>query len=166
MVFKKNLKYSAIKFEDIEIDVQYAISINPLNEYSVSQKPIQWIKKNYDLLQQIVRGCTLELYPESSPTGRLHFHGYITIHDIFEYLKFLHGLAVYGTYCIKTITPPIDNEEEEYVIQEDSEESESPYDTWEKYCRKQQNIWIPLFANNIMCYPIEIKGAIRLPERS
>lgn len=145
MVETPHGKYVAPKFETIIQGQGYAISINPLDEYKVSQTPQMWVRRQYDALQQITRGVTMELYPEVSPTGRFHFHGYITINDKWEYVKTLHGLAVYGTYCIKPIQLTASGEDVD----------------WKAYVTKQSKDWKYLFRTNVMSYPIQIAGAIR-----
>lgn len=161
-MYNKKLPHSAPKVEDLVLGELYAISLNPIEEWKAGQLPIAWVKKQYTLLKELVRGCELQLYPESSPTGRLHFHGYILIKDTLEYLMTLKGLSCYGTYCIKPIT------DGGLVQGGDTEASHLGVDegdvpqTWQQYCTKQAFIFEPLFKNSIMSYPMTLTEPIRL----
>lgn len=143
--------YTAPKVESLKIGEPMAISINPKDEWQAGQLPIAWIRKQYDQLKQLVRGCELSLYPESSPTGRLHFHGYIIVTEILPYLMTLHGLALYGTYCIKHL---------KNKVSEDAEDENK----WEDYCKKQSHVFECLFKSNVLSYPMEITPPIVLPD--
>lgn len=150
MSFEK-AKFTAPHLEDIEVGVTYAISINPIDEWhGGGQTLLAWVKKQYNTLRENTHGVIMELYPEASPTMRLHFHGTLVVKDIYGYMKTLKALAPHCTYCIKQIT--------------DTEEDYQTDETWHEYCLKQVDIWKPLFKSSIMCYPLQLIPVITTPE--
>jgi len=102
MYIKKDL-HSAPDVETLQTEIPYAISINPIEEWNPSQLPMTWVIKSSSQIVECMRGVEMTLYPESSPTGRLHYHGLIIIKDIIEYLSFLNVYKKYGSFCIKDI---------------------------------------------------------------
>lgn len=153
------LAHFAPKVETLETGVPYAISINPADEWKAGQLPISWINRQYGVLREMTRGLKLILYPESSPTGRLHFHGTIEVYDVFNYLMFLKGLALYGTYCIKGIVPDKPDATTTGALLEEGTETEEVATTshkWLEYCTKQSYLFIPLFDSSVLAYPLVI----------
>lgn len=136
-------RFIAPRVEDIKLSQLYAISINPQEEWSSNQQITAWTRKVYTSLRSIVRGVELELFVESSPTGRLHFHGTILIIDVVLYLRFLKELMTQATFAIKEIKDTYAEDEDDYV-------------TWDKYCIKQAHIFGPLFDHNTVSYPLKI----------
>lgn len=162
MINKKDRNFSSFKAphsgpkaETIILNNRYAISINPNEEWTPTSHPMTWVKKTVAKLQDALSGCTLELYPEFSPTGRMHYHGVIDIKDHVEYFRFLNLLKLNSTYNIKELF--ISNSETT-----DKETRKEALDKWLAYCTKQAHIFMPLFKNSILSYPISVNPAVRL----
>ncbi len=111
-----------LKMESVKTHHRYAFNFNPIKQYSKNRfnRMINHLKDKVfkegdsDIYYVLI-------YPEYSPTGRLHFHGYILIKDVFRfYSSVLPNLDDCGTYVIKEI--------EDEVL-------------WHKYVTKQIDIW-------------------------
>lgn len=145
-------RFVAPRVEDIKLNQLYAISINPQEEWQANQQITAWVRKVYVSLRSIVRGCELELFVESSPTGRLHLHGTVLIIDVILYLRFLKELMTMATFAIKPIRDTY------------SEGDEEDFVTWDKYCIKQGHIFGPLFDGpTLLSYPIKLVPVIETP---
>lgn len=123
-------KHQGLKMEDIKLSTCYAVTLSPPdNRGLVSrriwniQTPTKILEENIDKHVQIFKSlkyCELELNPELSPKGRLHYHGVIIIKDVLNfYYHDLHilnetmsyeidtlsedaeGLLKYTSYCVK-----------------------------------------------------------------
>lgn len=141
----------APKVENLQLGATYAITINPSNEWTSGQMPIEWVRRQYDQITQLCRGVELCLYVESSPTGRLHFHGIMKLINIIDYLRFVSNMKSYCTYAIKEFF--------EAAAETDTKvnpSGKSPYLLWHEYCTKQSKIWTPIFKSNVLNYAIEI----------
>lgn len=185
-------KHSGPKIELIDDDETMAISINPIEVWHPNFHPLSFIKKEYEKLKQAANGVELELYPESSPTGRIHFHGFITVRSKWGYLATLAALPSIGTYCIKQFFDKETSEEDDVDSSSESEPqsetSESEQDeeataaeldpleegvqesvrknaenAWLEYCLKQEKLFQPLFIKSIMNYPLHVLPVIKEP---
>lgn len=86
------------------------------------------IKKTIRNLDFIL-SAEYELYPEISKTGRIHYHGYITILDPMEFLLYdIRQLDKWSKYEIDTLT---DNDVWPRYIKKDKE-------TVQRYCKSKQ----------------------------
>lgn len=118
MVFEKT-KFKSLKLEDIDMGVVYAITLNPsdrrmentlkdmVNDIQV-QKTIQNnMLEEIKCFKRYIKHAKLELYPELSRNGRLHFHGYIIIYNpvlfVFRDMKYIEKNI--ANYEIDTIDP-------------------------------------------------------------
>lgn len=141
----KSVKCKAIKIEEIELNKAYTISINPkIQPDDMSKKKVYvWYRKFYEFVNKYKDGVYLSLYIESSPTGRLHFHGILKVLEIIKYIDLLQALSASCSYEIDTI--------------ENLENTE-----WFDYMRKQREIWEEYFRKNIIGYPMQIDKDINI----
>ncbi|AXH77558.1 MAG: putative replicase-associated protein [Cressdnaviricota sp.] len=111
-------------YEDMLIGVRYAITINPCDKMQKFRDPLRltsFLNEISKLLYHNNKIYRYTLYPELSPKGRLHYHGYITILDIDTfYLYSIPNLLKMSTIVIKP-------------IKEESKEM------WQNYCIKQSD---------------------------
>lgn len=113
-----------LKFEQVHNDDLYAITINPDDEHqywgSEDRIGTFYNKLSYKLIIEVHNTCQLELYPEFSSRGRLHFHGTIKMLNKIEfYEQVLRRLMKWCQLEIDTI-----NDQE----------------AWKKYYIKQQDL--------------------------
>lgn len=82
--------------------------------------------------------CQVQVFPEFSSLGRLHYHGYIYIFDVKEIIDFyrfdLPLLMKGGGICIKTITDPVE---------------------WSKYVFKQRVLTEKYFSEQGLRYELQ-----------
>jgi len=96
-------KFNAIRIEDLVLGQSYKLSINPASQ-PVSLKSLnKWYSEFTERLRPFVTLNSLALCLESSPTGRLHFHGIIEINDMREYLYLVRLLELIATFDIDYI---------------------------------------------------------------
>lgn len=122
-------KYLCVSPEDVIIDHDYAFSINfehQTNVYNQKSDSFQYTRplaqfKDYcKKVLMRMKGCSYKIYFEMSPLGRMHWHGYLRIHDIHAFYTFdIQILKSYSTFVIKPITD----------------------EKWNAYVLKQQKIW-------------------------
>lgn len=158
-------KHDLLKIEDINecltsatteqqrSQVWFAITLNPKAELG-RHKFETFFGMQLALLKNLMRNCEFELYPESSPSGRIHFHGYVRITNIVEYIRDLPDLLDKFTVCIKFVE---DCEE----IGSDDDVKNRKYQTWQAYCEKQKNIFEKLCG--IYQYPLRVIPDNALP---
>ncbi len=91
-------------------DVVYSFTINPSDagqyfKATTIQRFRQFTDYNFKHLNTILLDyCDITVYPEISRQGRIHYHGYIRINDIFNFHLFsLHRLKEVYIYEIDTI---------------------------------------------------------------
>lgn len=124
--------HQLLKAEQIVLDTDYAFSYNPKEQHDlvslsggeyeliIKDRKKAFLRKTKLMLHNL-KGSSYRLWFEVSPKGRMHWHGYIRIHDLNEW--FMHDtmmLMHYGAVCIKEIT-------------------DRPY--WQDYVTKQYKIW-------------------------
>lgn len=144
-------KNSSIKFEDLKLKKVYALTFNPkdggdTNSQRVLRQDayvIREIKGTLATLSHCLKSAKICTKIEASPTGRIHCHGYVTIHDYIDWISEIKMLTSLGTVVIKELTP-------------DKE--------WEEYMSKQDHIFAPLFAKHNMKYPYEVPIPNQLPD--
>lgn len=145
-------KQKAPKMEQYIINVIYAITLSPPdrrqlngakmikgNELETYKTLMENINEDLQYFKKL-KYSSLELYPELSPTGRLHYHGYIQIKDI---LKFTY----HDLHLLNQIS---------YEIDTMSEDPCGIY-KYEQYVLKQKELWKPFIEYESMEYPIKIK---------
>lgn len=147
-------KHKGIKMELYKLNEYYAITISPVDERIHLRKVPNEIKM-YEYYQAQYRdieivlshklfGCKIELYPELSPTGRLHFHGIVRITDIFKFMYHdLHRISELGCYEVDTI------------------EGDDGMAKWLLYCTKQLHIMKPLNDRINANYPLHNNGEVK-----
>lgn len=133
-------KNQSIKFEDLILHKNYAISFNPESQPGIEAKNIMpWLHHLFKGMNGYVEGCYMILHPEYSQLGRLHFHGIVTINDYVLWAQTLRKLILLGTVHITEIK----------TIPE-----------WSIYCEKQKSIFEPLYKKNKRNYPEVVRQKI------
>lgn len=150
-------KHVLPKIEDLEVNTEYAITLNPARASGTRQLNVL-VNLLIQDIKAMVDSMTLKLYPEYSPVGRLHYHGTVQIHDIIQYVKDITVLIEHFTVCIKPLAEGDDDDESEA-----SEEDDEQYATWEEYCRKQEEIIKPVLEAGKLAYPVVINTGNDIP---
>lgn len=119
-------KNQGVKFDYLELGTNYAFTINPKQECKSSNIK-GFYRDQWNALRSLVKGCVMLLHLEASPSGRLHWHGYIKIFNILDFRSFLVALALHGTYVIKDMKEFLNSKE--------------GANHWEVYINKQSKIW-------------------------
>lgn len=144
--------HSAPPMEKMSNEDLYTITLSPpderhnqmlKNEVQTEVHYRHVIDKHMLALQKGLRNVKLlKLYPELSPTGRLHYHGYIMLKDVFMfYYADQYALQQIGSYEIDTIGDTVEDMEK-----------------YDKYCKKQEAIMRPYIENNSNWeYPIMVR---------
>ncbi len=128
------------KMEDYQANTLYAITINPRLQHPDSSKRLKDVvhEASFSYLHKIMLISDVKLYPEMSPTGRVHFHGTIKIlkKNIFNFYSLIHKyIGVKDptfTLVIKQITD----------------------DEWKTYITKQKDLIKPVCKEYNIPYPI------------
>lgn len=144
--------HKAPKIEDIKLNDDMAFTYNPNAEADPTRPLMQFINNQYKKLNELagIGGFKAEIYPESSPLGRIHFHGFIQIVDIHKWIHIgVIGLKDTGCFAIKQFFERKDKEDED-------DDHLTGKEKWTEYCLKQKNIIKPLFANNVLEYPLQV----------
>lgn len=126
-------KANLLKFENMQTNTLYAITINPNDDYQCwnnIDRIKDFISKTKSTILNINKDTAyLELYLELSPTGRLHYHGYLKLHEkINFYTNMIHKLQHIAHVDIDTL--------------DDSGK-------WEEYVLKQRELHSYMIKNNI-----------------
>lgn len=101
-------KHKALKLEDVKPNTNYAFTINPINKYQMFNS----FTRLSDIMKEMHHylGCLKHyvLYPEISPKGRFHLHGWIWFNDNIEimqfYIDYLPTLQNKCTYEMDVLT--------------------------------------------------------------
>lgn len=110
-----------------------SITLNPEEQFyelSEMDRFIYWTDRLYKYLKEKTHYCSIEVYPEVSPVGRLHVHGVVAIEDKYRYLFQMYdvpALVRYGHIEIDTI---------------------GDWDVWKTYFKKQVKYLKPLTETN------------------
>lgn len=153
-------QHQSIKAEDWNSD-WHAITIAPMfqtvgyntkNYKYAYQKARQLFKQYVELHLKNIKNCKFDLFFETSPTGRQHYHGFIKVECIQEFLTYgIQVLIALGSLCIKPLDDDLCNR--------------SDNGSWAKYCTKQQHLWDKSLRIEINTCPIkEIEDPPVLPE--
>lgn len=120
-----NAQWKSITPEEMVACTWYTITLNPKNQFfdETATRHTPRLAECIDYLYECLaylKNVRIELYPEISSLGRVHYHGILKVYDIFEfYLKDIPMLKDICSFEIDKI---------------DSME------TWIKYCTKQKSI--------------------------
>lgn len=123
-----NARHQSLKLENFKIGTPYAITISPpdLRDISTEQSNSVRTLSDFGLKYQTkkkwllkLHSCIMELYPELSPTGILHWHGTVIIADIFKFMWHDLKILEHAAYKIDDLNDP---------------------DKWFIYCTKQTHI--------------------------
>lgn len=131
---------TALKFEDMKIGVKYAFTFNPEYQPQDLNEVKKWYRFMYDSFVMFKNGVEVTLWPESSPTGRMHFHGILKVIDFYEYFNFVKYFVLRGHYDLDTI------------------EEEKGKQSWQDYCSKQESIWKKYFEDTSVGYPLSVNS--------
>lgn len=139
-------QWTSIKAEAIVLNHVYAFTIAPSNQLDLQTKQLSDFElvtkdrhkafgKYVKNMLQMLKGSVYSLYYEVSPLGIQHYHGYIRITDIPQYL--LHDVLLLkhiGAFCITDVKD----------------------DQWDVYVKKQQGIWAKHSHGHIesLMYPL------------
>lgn len=139
-------QFKGLKAEEyVELSGRYAITINPEDTRDTERDTIkdftdfrEHINENVELHKSTIfkhlKFCEIELYPEVSPTGRLHWHGVLTVLNTVGFLW--HDLQ----YIRESAQSEIDTIED--------------FQTWLDYIHKQEHLLKPIIRE----YPLIIKN--------
>lgn len=148
---QKQLHYKnkAIALEKLSTDKLFAITINPLDIRDSKTYRCPDVRVIYDFQAKFqlfydwikrLKHCSLQLYPELSQTGRLHYHGYIRIKNIFNFVwQDLHILS-------------------DYVYEIDTCETND--NVYQMYIQKQMHTMQPIFMELDFDYPIIVNNTL------
>jgi len=143
MNIKHKPQHASVKFEDLKEGQEYAITLNPTFPIGLNERYSAYIRKQITLLLDCVKDNVLILYPEISPIGRVHFHGYLHLNNIEQWAKDIIRLCAYGTVCVK----------QQFEV-------EGTLDgKWHLYCLKQQSVWLKLLKDSGLRYPFRIDNS-------
>lgn len=136
MTTPPNFKVKAPKLEDLSVDKLYSITINPkgnVDEWT-EVAIYKFYRHTYDELQKF-KGVEFVLHLESSPIGRLHYHGIMSIKSLIDYVKFI---SWFSSNCAGEI------------------DEISDLNKWTDYIFKQSSIWKPFLKSHVLGYPMYI----------
>lgn len=132
--------HSIINMEDIDCDVLYPVTINPIDSYQHFSVVGCRITSCYTSLKnKILFGSAayayFRLYPELSSKGRFHWHGYVNIHDPIKF--YLYSVPELLKKCTMVIKP---------VFTKDID--------WVKYCTKQHLFHTYITTHRLLQVPV------------
>ena len=103
--------YYGISPEEVKVGIDYAITINPSDDYQYfkSEDRLKEFTEFWQIYIQTLQ-CQIKLNLEVSKLGRLHWHGHIKFHtqkniNMF-YINNVHALSLRSMHLIKPITEP------------------------------------------------------------
>lgn len=140
---KVHRQKTCVSLETMEQGEEYAITLSPPDARNSdtakanSVTSIQDYDKKLTTVKELINklhGSKLVLFPELSPTGRLHFHGILVVVDIFNF--YWHDL-----YLLDSVMYEVDTISER--------------DKWLNYCQKQSHIMGSIHDRLGIKYPIE-----------
>lgn len=136
--YDKKSKYGSkcnIHLENAKVGDIYALTVNPIDdEKAVGKSYILNDHTRMIALVQKLRYAYVELYPEISPTGRLHYHGYLIIEDIFGFYSHdIRIISKWGNFKLDTI---------------------ADLQIWVNYVQKQMSIMQPAFKTCDLAYKV------------
>lgn len=152
----KTKLFNAPKLEDIELMVNYAITINP--EFQPTNHTRAgiciWYNKMTRRFREEIKDIEMTLNLEGSPSARLHFHGIVNFKTYEGYFSLIDFLAEGYSSEIDTIGNVI----EDYEAPADVTNGDD-FEKWQRYCYKQYHIWKHLLRKWQLEYPLHIIGS-------
>lgn len=131
----KNGSKNNVSLEKAQVGEMYSFTVNPPDdEKAVGKSYVLNDHTRMIALVQKLRYSYVELYPELSPTGRLHYHGYLMMEDIFGFYS--HDIKIiskWGNFKLDTIGNLQD---------------------WINYVQKQMSIMQPAFKTCDLMYKV------------
>lgn len=141
--FELKVKNKCIPLEDIIVGKRYVFTINPCDKYQHFRSMNRMGNCLADLEKEIfcVQSKTYQtdIWPELSPRGRFHLHGYIRIYKPIEFM-----LYVIPSWCTKA----------SFTIEQEKECDSEKWDDWHDYCNKQECFHIFLQTNHFITIPM------------
>lgn len=138
--FTNNSQHKLVKPEDVVETVEYAFTLNPGDQPNQSGLGVNEFKRWFtaqriSILNILGNYANIDLYPEISSKGRIHFHGFLTIKDIFNfYYKCVPRLMVHYSIEMDTIADRA---------------------VWKTYCTKQEEFVQPALHRELVSLTIE-----------
>lgn len=140
MSMTQTLKNNWIPPENITQGKLYTFTFNPIIQPKGGGFR-KWYRDQYVFFNKFKEYVLLILHVEASPSGRLHFHGFIRIYDIPNFILFMvPAINEFGSSEMDTCNDII---------------------TWTTYVNKQSEIWSNYINNssNLIPYPVRIGSA-------
>jgi len=132
-----------IKLESIQLNEAYSFTFNPKGQPDSISDIKVWYRRIYDIFHEYQEAIKLQLYVESSPSGRLHFHGLIWVLDLYQFLAFIWKVNDSGASEMDTLSTSYNSEE--FTLSE-----------WCIYMKKQEHVFKDQFVTNVIGYPLVI----------
>lgn len=152
-------KCKSLKLECLNLDDEYSITISPPDYRDSKTARSNSVQIQIDFRQKLeesinffkkLKHCSLLLFTELSPTGRIHFHGYLKILDIWKFIYqdvyFLNQMS----YEIDTMKPDCEDKVSYANLQYGVSQK------YQDYCMKQSGVMAGLMDNLDIPYPIKI----------
>lgn len=132
----ENTRHKGVPIEDIKFGQLYSFNVNPQAQPARYDDLHRWLVQWHDFFVDF-RLNDIDLYLESSPTGRFHFHGIIKIYNLKQYIFMLIKLNENASYEVDTI---------------------KDLDVWMQYCTKQYTLMKKdMDMENVLTYPIIVR---------
>lgn len=100
-------KHKALKLEEVKPGVNYAFTINPIDKLQMFKSFTRISDINKESHKYLAMLKHYVLYPELSPKGRFHYHGWIWFDNDLEinefYLSYLPSVQSMASYEMDTI---------------------------------------------------------------
>jgi len=114
--------------KQIEVNVEYAFTINPCDEYQFwKESGSERIKKSVDHMKRLITSypnINMNMYIDFSKTGRIHWHGFLLFRHIdnikYWYEEVVHKISFTHNLDMDTI---------------------KDRNVWFLYCTKVQHLW-------------------------
>lgn len=123
---------------DMASGIPYCITINPNDQSQFFNKPdrFQEVSLSVKSILKSYGGAVYKLHPEISKTGRIHFHGTITINDLpYFYLFCLNNILTTWHVVIESMVQFAPEKLKKYTSWDGDEVDEVGHKT--SYCWKQ-----------------------------
>lgn len=146
---------SSIKFEDLQLEKDYAFTISPQRSSASQSKLLlrqdasiaRTIKEDFYNISQCLKTAEITVAPECSTNSALiHYHGTVMIKNYIDWMTEYKLLTNIGTVCVKEI---------------------DDLEVWSNYCYKQSHIFAEfLKLKTHFSYPYTIPIPARLADES
>lgn len=136
MSFANNPRHKGVPIESLTSGQLLSFNVSPHHQPDSYDSLRRWLIQWHDFFVDY-RLNDIDLYLESSPTGRFHFHGIIRFTNLKHYLFMLNKLNENASYEVDTI---------------------KDLTVWMKYCTKQYTLMREdMGMENVLTYPIIVR---------